>query len=110
MNLLLAPFSHPPESLVAFGVSTVVVTLMIWIIFKSVLSTEGRSKWARRITNVNSKFLFTFLFIVWAVVFGIGLQLVPHTGANSPYGGLGLLALFSGFFIVMGLIWAVIGE
>ena len=110
MNLLLAPFSHPPESLVAFGVSTVVVTFMIWIIFKSVLSTEGRSKWALRITNVNSKFLFTFLFIAWAVVFGIGCQLVPHTGANSPYGGLGLVALFSGFFIVMGLIWAVIGE
>jgi hypothetical protein len=110
VNLLLAPFSHPPESLVAFGVSTVVVVLMIWIIFKSVLTTEGRSKWARRITNVNSKFLFTFLFIAWAVVFGIGLQLVPHTGANSPYGGLGLVALFTGFFIVMGLIWAVIGE
>ena len=110
MNLLLAPFSHPPESLVAFGVSTIVVTLMIWIIFRSALSTEGRSKWARRITNVNSKFLFTFLFIGWMLVFGIGLQLVPHTGANSPYGGLGLVALFTGFFIVMGLLWSVIGE
>ena len=110
MNLLLAPFSHPPESLVAFAVSTLVVALMIGIIFKSVLTTEGRSKWAKRITSVNSKFLFTFLFIAWALVFGIGLQLVPHTGANSPYGGLGLVALFSGFFIVMGLIWAVIGE
>ena len=40
------------------------------------------------------KFLFGFLFLVWAVVFGIGLQLVPHIGANSPYGGLGLIALF----------------
>ena len=46
----------------------------------------------------------------WAVVFGIGLQLVPHTGANSPYGGIGLIALFSGFFIMMGFLWAVIGE
>ena len=109
MNLLLAPFQSP-VSFVAFGVSTVVVVLMIGIIFKSVLTTEGRSKWARRMTNVNTKFLFTFLFIVWALVFGIALQLVPHTGANSPYGGLGLVALFSGFFIVMGLIWAVIGE
>jgi hypothetical protein len=109
VNLLLAPFQSP-VSLVAFGVSTVVVVLMIGIMFKSVLTTEGRSKWAQRITSVNSKFLFTFLFIAWAVVFGVGLQLVPHTGANSPYGGLGLVALFSGFFIVMGLIWAVIGE
>ena len=31
-------------------------------------------------------------------------------GANSPYGGLGLIALFSGFFIMMGFLWAVIGE
>ena len=109
MNLLLAPFQSP-VSLVAFGVSTGVVVLMIGIIFKSVLTTEGRSKWAQRITNVNTKFLFTFLFIAWAVVFGVALQLVPHTGANSPYGGLGLVALFTGFFIMMGLIWAVIGE
>jgi len=109
VNLLLAPFQSP-VSFVAFGVSTVVVVLMIGIIFKSVLTTEGRSKWARRMTNVNTKFLFTFLFIVWALVFGIALQVVPHTGANSPYGGLGLVALFTGFFIVMGLIWAVIGE
>ena len=109
MNLLLAPFKSP-VAFVAFAVSTAVVVLMIGIMFKSVLSTEGRSKWARRITNPNSKFLFGFLFVAWAVVFGIGLQLVPHTGANSPYGGLGLLALFSGFFIVMGLLWSVIGE
>ena len=50
------------------------------------------------------------LFVVWAVVFGIGLQLVPHEGANSPYGGIGLIALFTGFFIMMGFLWAVIGE
>ena len=56
--------------------------------------------------NPNAKFLFAFLFIGWAVVFGIGLQLVPHTGANSPYGGIGLIALFSGFFIMMGFLWA----
>ena len=84
--------------------------LMIGIILKSALSTEGGSRWVRKVTNTNSKFLFTFLFIVWAVVFGIGLQLVPHTGANSPYGGIGLIALFSGFFIMMGFLWAVIGE
>ena len=71
---------------------------------------RGRSAWAKRITNPNAKFLFTFLFIGWAVVFGISLQLVPHTGANSPYGGIGLIALFSGFFIMMGLLWSVIGE
>jgi hypothetical protein len=44
------------------------------------------------------------------LVFGIGLQLVPHIGASSPYGAMGLIGLFTGFFIMMGLLWAVIGE
>jgi hypothetical protein len=106
VQLFLVAFQQP----IPFGISIAVVGLMIWIMLKSALSAEGPSKWARRITNPNAKFLFTFLFIGWAVVFGIGLQLVPHTGANSPYGALGLVALFSGFFIMMGLLWAVIGE
>ena len=62
------------------------------------------------ITNPNARFLFGFLFVGWAVVFGVGLQLVPHQGASSPYGGFALIALFSGFFIMMGFLWAVIGE
>ena len=95
---------------IPFGISAIIVITMIGIVLKSALSVEGGSRWVRRITNPSGKFLFAFLFIVWAVVFGIGLQLVPHTGANSPYGGIGLIALFSGFFIMMGFLWAVIGE
>jgi hypothetical protein len=110
VNLLLAPFSHMPESLVAFAASALLVTLMIVIILKAALSTEGGRRWVKAVTNVNTKFLFTFLFIGWALFFGIILQLVPHTGASSPYGALGLIALFTGFFIMMGLIWSVIGE
>lgn len=110
MNLLLAPFSHLPESLVAFAASALVVTLMIGIMLKAVLSTEGGRRWVKAVTNPNAKFLFTFLFIGWAVFFGIVLQLVPHVGASSPYGAIGLIALFTGFFIMMGLLWAVIGE
>ena len=110
MQLLLAPFSALPGSLVAFAVSTGVVVLMIGIMLKAALSTEVGARWVKRITNPNAKFLFTILFIVWAVGFGIGLQLVPHTGASSPYGAIGLIALFSGFFIMMGFLWAVIGE
>ena len=106
MQLFLVAFQQP----IPFGISAAVVILMIWIMLRSAMTAEGPSRWARRITNPNAKFLFTFLFIGWAVVFGIGLQLVPHTGANSPYGGIGLVALFSGFFIMMGFLWAVIGE
>ena len=106
MQLFLVAFQQP----IPFGISAVVVTAMIVIILKSALSSEGGSGWVRRITNPNAKFLFTFLFIAWAVVFGIGLQLVPHQGASTPYGAFGLIALFSGFFIMMGFLWAVIGE
>jgi hypothetical protein len=106
VQLFLVAFQQP----IPFGISAIVVTLMIWILLRSAMTAEGPSRWARRITSPNAKFLFTFLFIAWAIVFGVGLQLVPHTGANSPYGALGLIALFSGFFIMMGLLWAVIGE
>ncbi len=106
MQLFLVAFQQP----IPFGVSAVIVITMIAIVLRSAMTAEGGSRWVRRITNPNAKFLFTFLFIGWAVFFGTVLQLVPHTGANSPYGGIGLIGLFSGFFIMMGLLWAVIGE
>jgi hypothetical protein len=106
VQLFLIAFQQP----IPFGVSAGIVILMIWIIQKSAMTAEGGATWVRRITGPNGKYLFTFLFIAWALVFGIGLQLVPHAGANSPYGGIGLIALFSGFFIMMGFLWSVIGE
>jgi hypothetical protein len=106
MQLFLVAFQQP----IPFLISTVVVVAMTGIILKSALSSEGGRRWVRMLVNPNAKFLFTALFIGWAVVFGIGLQLVPHVGASSPYGALGLVAMFSGFFIMMGFIWAVIGE
>ena len=106
MQLFLVPFQQP----IPFGISSGIVILMLGIVLKSAISTEGGARWVRRVTNPNARFLFGFLFVAWAVVFGVGLQLVPHEGANSPYGGIGLIALFSGFFIMMGFLWAVIGE
>ena len=106
MQLFLVAFQQP----IPFGISAVLVIAMIYIILRSAMTAEGGSTWVRKITNPNAKFLFAFLFIVWAVVFGVGLQLVPHIGANSPYGGIGLIAMFTGFFIMMGFLWAVIGE
>jgi hypothetical protein len=110
VDLLLAPFSAMPASLVAFVVSIGITTVMIAIILKAVMTSEGGKRWVRAITNPNAKVLFTVLFIGWAIFFGISLSLVPHVGASSPYGALGLIALFTGFFIMMGLLWAVIGE
>jgi hypothetical protein len=84
--------------------------ILMVILVRAALSVEGGASWPRRITGPNGKWVFGLLFIAWAVTFGVGLQLVPHEGANSPYGGLGLVAMFSGFFIMMGFLWAVIGE
>jgi hypothetical protein len=106
VQLFLIAFQQP----IPFGISAALVITMIFIIQRSAMTAEGGSSWVRRITGPNAKFLFTFLFIAWALVFGIGLQLVPHEGANSPYGGIGLIALFTGFFIMMGFLWSVIGE
>jgi hypothetical protein len=103
-------FDDFPNKLPALIISAGVAFLFIFILAKAAFSAEGRSRWVRRITGPNGKWFFGMLFVLWAVVFGVGLQLVPHEGADSPYGGLGLIALFSGFFISMGFIWSVIGE
>lgn len=103
-------FENFPNNLPALFISVAVAVAFVVIFAKSAFSAQGRSRWTRRITGPNGKWLFGLLFIGWAVVFGVGLQLVPHQGANSPYGGLGLIALFSGVFISMGFIWSVIGE
>jgi len=106
VQLFTIIFQRPIE----FGISIGITLLMIVIFLRAAMVAERRESWVRRITGPNGKFVFGFLFLVWAVVFGVGLQLVPHIGANSPYGGLGLIALFTGFFIMMGFLWAVIGE
>jgi len=107
VQLFTIAFQRPIE----FGIATALVSAIILTVLFSVLSTEGaKPRWVRVITNPNAKILFGLLFIGWAVVFGLALQIVPHEGANSPYGGIGLIALFTGFFVMMGFLWAVIGE
>ena len=106
MQLFTIFFSRPVE----FGIATGITALMLVIMLRAAMSAEGPSMMGRLMTRPNAKFVFGFLFLAWAVAFGIGLQLVPHEGANSPYGGLGLIALFTGFFIMMGFLWSVIGE
>ena len=108
MQLFTVFFEQP----VPFGIATLLAGGIVFIVARAAMSTEDRAKrgWVRAVTNVNARILFGLLFVGWALVFGIGLQLVPHEGANSPYGGLALIAMFSGFFIMMGFLWAVIGD
>ena len=106
MQLFTIFFSRPVE----FGLATALTALMLWILFKAFLSSQGPSGIGRAMARPTTKWLFGFLFVAWAVVFGIALQLVPHEGANSPYGGIGLIMMFSGVFIMAGFLWSAIGE
>ncbi|HEV2007035.1 MAG TPA: hypothetical protein VGQ85_10510 [Candidatus Limnocylindrales bacterium] len=110
MTIFTIWFQNFPNNLPILLGSVGVAAVFVFVFGKAAISADGRSRWTRRITGANGKWLFAILFLLWAVVFGVGLQLVPHEGASSPYGGLGLIALFTGFFIMMGFLWSVIGE
>ena len=111
MTLFTIWFTRLPDFPVILIAAIILSGGFVYVFARSAMVAEGgRHGWTRRITQPNGKLLFAILAIVWAVVFGVGLQLIPHEGASSPYGGLGLIALFSGFFIMMGFIWSVIGD
>jgi hypothetical protein len=110
VQLLLAPFASPLVFII-FSLSIFLALLIVFPSLRSAITSEGRgSRWAKAMTGINAKYAFTLLFILWALFFGTLLQLVPQIGANSPYGAIGLIALFSGFFVMMGLLWAVIRD
>lgn len=111
MTIFTTWFQNFPNNFVIFLIAATIAGGFVYVFARSAMVAEGgRQGWVRRITAPSSKVVFAVLFVAWAVVFGIGLQLVPHEGASSPYGGIGLIGLFSGFFIAMGLIWSVIGD
>jgi hypothetical protein len=104
-------FQNFPANMFIFVVAASVAAAFVVTFLRSALVAEGgRHAWARRVTGPNAKLLFGILVIAWCLVFGITLQLVPQEGASSPYGGIALIGMFTGFFIMMGLIWSVIGE
>ena len=111
MQLLLAPFSNFPQSFIAFAVSIGLAALMVFIFLRAASTAEGRPSALRRaMRRPNAKILFGLLFVAWAITFGGTMLLVPHEGASSPYGGLALIFMFSGFFVMMGFLWAAIGD
>ncbi len=111
MTLFTIWFTKLPDYLVILIAASVLAGGFVFVFARSAAVAEGgRHGWTKRITQPSGKVLFAVLAVAWAIVFGIGLQLVPHEGASSPYGGLGLIALFTGFFIMMGFIWSVVGE
>ena len=87
MTIFTLWFENFPNNLPALFISAGVAILFVVIFVKAAISSDGRSRWVKRITGPNGKWFFGLLFVGWAVVFGVGLQLVPHQGSSSPYGG-----------------------
>ena len=111
MQLLLAPFANFPQSFVAFAIAIALASLMVYIFLRAASTAEGRPSALRSAMHrPNARILFGLLFIGWAIAFGATMLVVPHEGASSPYGGLALIFMFSGFFVMMGFLWAVIGD
>ena len=111
MTIFTIWFQDFPNNFVILLIAAAIAGGFVFTFARAAMVAEGgRQTWARKVTGPNSRILFALLFVAWAIVFGIALQLVPHEGASSPYGGIGLIAMFSGFFIMMGLIWSVIGD
>lgn len=108
MQLFVTAIQHPIE----FGVSTIIAAGFVLVFLRAAMSPERRAGsigWVRALTGPNTKFLFGFLAVAWVVGFGLVIPQFPNV-ADSPYGSLALIALFAGFFIMMGLLWSVIGE
>ena len=68
---------------------------------------QAQDRLGPAITNVNAKYLFFGLIIVWIATMGLLASLeLPTNTVGAP----ALIGLFAGIFIFMGFIWAVIGE
>ena len=108
MQLFVTAIQHP----IQFGIAGIIAAGFVLIFLRAAMSPErkaGSIGWVRAITGPSTRYLFAFLAIVWVLGFGLLIPQFANTAA-SPYGAVALIALFSGFFIMMGLLWSVIGE
>ncbi len=108
MQLFVTAIQYP----IQFGLAILVAGVFVTTFLRAAISPErktGSIGWVRAITGPNAKVFFGILFLGWVAVSGLLIPSFPNT-ANSPYGAIALISMFTGFFIMMGLLWAVIGE
>ncbi len=108
MQLFITAIQHP----IQFGIAAILAGSFVVIFLRAAMSPERRSGsigWVRAVTGPNTRYLFALLAVAWVLGFGFLIPQFANTAA-SPYGAAALIALFSGFFIMMGLLWSVIGE
>jgi hypothetical protein len=68
---------------------------------------QRRSAWVSAITNVNGRYLFGGLVVLWLLAMGF---LASFDLSANSVGPPALVGMFAGIFIFMGFIWSVIGE
>jgi hypothetical protein len=96
------------SSYIGFIGGIVLGAAMVTLIAVVLLVPEKRrSAWVHAITNVNARYLFGGLIILW--ILAMGFLASFDLSANSV-GPPALVGLFAGIFIFMGFIWSVIGE
>jgi hypothetical protein len=108
VQIFVAAIQNP----IQFGIAGIIAGGFVLVFLRAAMSPERRSGsigWIRALTSPSTRYLFAFLAVAWVVGFGLLIPQFPNTAA-SPYGAVALIALFSGFFIMMGLLWSVIGE
>ena len=108
MALFTLPFTNPIE----FAIALAIGGGFFFVFQRAAMSAENReTSWVKRlVTGPNAKLLWGGAWITWAVVFGLLLGTFTDRTAASAYGSVGLVALFTGFFVMMGFLWATIGE
>ena len=81
--------------------------MVSFLLIVMIVPDKRKTGWVNAVTNVNAKFLFFGLIIVWIAAMGFLASLeLPANTVGAP----ALVGLFAGIFIFMGFIWAVIGE
>ena len=96
------------SSYIGFLGGVVLGALMVGFLVTVMLVPERRrTGWVKAITNVNAKYFFFVLILVWAAL--MGALALANLQANDV-GAPALIGLFAGIFIFMGFIWSVIGE
>ncbi len=108
MQIFVSAIQHP----IQYVIAGIIAGGFVLVFLRAAMSPERRSGsigWIRALTSPSSRYLFAILAVAWAIGFGLLIPQFENTAA-SPYGAVALIALFSGFFIMMGLLWSVIGE
>ena len=81
--------------------------MVAFLLVVMIVPDRRKTGWVSAITNVNAKYLFFGLIIVWIAAMGLLASLeLPFNTVGAP----ALIGLFAGIFIFMGFIWSVIGE